>query len=136
MQVEIAKKDIQCKIEVVPSNLELAADSELVEQILINILQNAVQALEKSLDARVSMTSQIDERGKIIIQVADNGPGIPEDMLETIFIPFFTTKDEGSGSGSGSGIGLSLSRQIMRLHRGGISVHSIPQVETVFTLRF
>jgi signal transduction histidine kinase len=65
-----------------------------------------------------------------IIRVMDNGPGIPEENLEKIFVPFFSTKE------GGSGIGLSLSRQIMRLHRGAISVHSEPNVQTVFTLVF
>ena len=64
------------------------------------------------------------------IQVADNGPGIIEEALEKVFIPFFTTKQDGSG------IGLSVSRQIMRLHRGTIGVQSKPNVETIFTLRF
>ena len=64
------------------------------------------------------------------IQVADNGPGIIEEALEKVFIPFFTTKQDGSG------IGLSVSRQIMRLHRGTIGVHSKPNVETIFALRF
>ena len=64
------------------------------------------------------------------IQVADNGPGIIEEALEKVFIPFFTTKQDGSG------IGLSVSRQIMRLHRGTIGVQSKPNVETVFALRF
>ena len=63
------------------------------------------------------------------IQVADNGPGIIEEALEKVFIPFFTTKQDGSG------IGLSVSRQIMRLHRETIGVHSKPNVETIFTLR-
>jgi signal transduction histidine kinase len=72
----------------------------------------------------------MDGRGKILIQVKDNGPGISKENIEKIFIPFFSTKE------GGSGIGLSLSRQIMRLHHGSISVHSQPKEETVFTLRF
>jgi signal transduction histidine kinase len=64
------------------------------------------------------------------MQVIDNGEGIPEDLQEKIFIPFFTTRKEGSG------IGLSLSRQIMRAHKGGITFNSIPGKETIFTLRF
>jgi two-component system nitrogen regulation sensor histidine kinase NtrY len=65
-----------------------------------------------------------------LIHVIDNGPGIPEELYDKIFVPFFTTRKEGSG------IGLSLSKQIMRLHKGGITVRSIPDKQTVFTLRF
>ena len=72
----------------------------------------------------------MDGRGGVLIEVSDNGPGIVAEALEKIFIPFFTTKPEGSG------IGLSLCRQIMRLHRGTINARSRPGVETVFTLRF
>ena len=80
--------------------------------------------------ARVTMSSKIENTGRIIIQVSDNGPGIPEDEIEKIFIPFFTTKE------GGSGIGLSLSRHIMRLHKGAVNVQSRPDEDTVFTLRF
>jgi signal transduction histidine kinase len=76
------------------------------------------------------LISRIDNRGELVIQVIDNGPGIPEDLYEKIFIPFFTTRKEGSG------VGLSLSRQIMRVHKGGITVYSVPNKETVFTLSF
>jgi len=130
MQTEISKKKIQCKIEVVPKDLELTADSELVEQILINILKNAIQAIDRQPNGKIDLSSKINDRGHIIIQLEDNGPGIPKDVQDNIFIPFFTTKEEGSG------IGLSLSRQIMRLHRGSISMQSKPHETTVFTLRF
>ena len=130
MQAELAQQVIRFDHTVIPVSLELTADSELVEQILINILKNAIQAVADQANARIDLISKIDDRGRVIIQVADNGPGIPKDMLDKIFIPFFTTKE------SGSGIGLSLSRQIMRLHRGSITVRSQPNEETVFTLRF
>jgi signal transduction histidine kinase len=109
--------------------LELTADPELVEQVLINLLLNAMQALNARPTAG-STWARMDERGRVIIQVIDNGPGIIPEVLEKIFIPFFTTKPDGSG------IGLSLSRQIMRLHRGSLTARSQPNVETVFTLRF
>ncbi|MCB0296648.1 MAG: ATP-binding protein, partial [Calditrichaeota bacterium] len=80
--------------------------------------------------ARVILSARMDERGRVLIQVEDNGPGILPEVLDKIFIPFFTTKK------GGSGIGLSLSRQIMRLHRGTISVQSEINTRTVFTLRF
>ncbi len=130
LQTEISEKKIECQIEVIPKDLELIADSELIEQIVINILKNAIQAIGEQPNGKIDLSSKIDDRGHIIIQVKDNGPGIPKDVQDNIFIPFFTTKEEGSG------IGLSLSRQIMRLHRGSISMQSEPNQATIFTLRF
>ncbi len=118
------------KVHVEPETLELTADPEQIEQVLINLLLNAMQALEGRPDPRVELTSQMDGRGRVSIQVRDNGPGILDEVQERIFIPFFTTKQDGSG------IGLSLSRQILRLHGGTINVQSRPDEETVFTLRF
>jgi signal transduction histidine kinase len=130
MQANIKDKGIRLKINVDPKSLELTADPELIEQVLINLLLNALQSVEGQKKAKIDLTSQLDGRGRILIQVKDNGPGIDKDDLEKIFIPFFSTKDKGSG------IGLSLSRQIMRLHHGSITVQSEPEKQTVFTLRF
>jgi signal transduction histidine kinase len=130
MQANIKERDILFESWIEPENLELVADPELIEQVLINLQLNALQALEGRREARIKLSASLDSRGKVLIQVADNGPGIPEENLEKIFIPFFSTKE------GGSGIGLSLSRQIMRLHNGTISVHSRPGEDTVFTLRF
>jgi two-component system, NtrC family, nitrogen regulation sensor histidine kinase NtrY len=113
-----------------PESLDLTADPELIEQVLINLLKNAMEAVEGIPGAEVKMVARIDERGRTTIQVIDNGPGIVEEAIDKIFIPFFTTKKEGSG------IGLSLSRQIMRQHGGTLSVFSEPDTRTVFTLRF
>ena len=130
MQTNIKNKDICFKVSIEPQNLELTADPELIEQVLINLLLNALQAVEEQKKAMIDLDAHLDVRGRIIIQVRDNGPGISEEYMEKIFIPFFSTKK------GGSGIGLSLSRQIMRLHHGSIGVHSEPNVQTVFTLRF
>jgi len=130
MQANIKKKAISFGHKIEPKSLELGADPELIEQVLINLLLNALHALEGQKNARIDLDAKLDGRGRIVIQVKDNGPGITEENLEKIFIPFFSTKE------GGSGIGLSLSRQIMRLHRGSIGVHSEPGVETIFTLRF
>lgn len=130
MITSINEKNINFYMNVEPESLELTADPELVEQVLINLILNAVHALDSGSNSKIELTAEVNETGRIIIQVWDNGPGIPDDMKERIFIPFFTTKKQGSG------IGLSLSKQIMRLHKGSISVKSIPDKETVFTLRF
>ena len=80
--------------------------------------------------AKLILNAQLDDRSRIIVQVIDNGPGINPNVQDQIFIPFFTTKKKGSG------IGLSLCRQIMRMHKGTISIDSQPHKETVVTLRF
>lgn len=130
MQANITAKGTHFQSVVEPKNLELTADHEQIEQVLINLLLNALQAVETQADGRIALQAGLDAQSRILIQVKDNGPGIRDENLDKIFIPFFSTKE------GGSGIGLSLSRQIMRQHKGTITVHSIPEKETVFTLRF
>lgn len=130
MQAECDEHNVGVHTVITPQTLELTADPDLVEQVLINLMRNAVQALAGRPDARVDLTAHLDDRGHVIIRVRDNGPGILEDVQEHVFIPFFTTKRDGSG------IGLALSRQIMRVHRGNIRVQSKPEEETAFILRF
>jgi signal transduction histidine kinase len=130
MQSNINENSIRFTASVDPETLELTADPELTEQVLINLMLNAFQAVEGRKNAEIELNGLMDGRGRVIIQVVDNGPGIPHENIEKIFIPFFSTKEEGSG------IGLSLSRQIIRLHNGSIGVHSEPNVQTIFTLRF
>ncbi|UCE24410.1 MAG: GHKL domain-containing protein [Candidatus Zixiibacteriota bacterium] len=130
MEGQVRKNNVKPTIEVEPRSLELTADRELVEQVLINLILNAIHALKDTPDKKVELKSRLDDRGRVLVTVADNGPGIDESVKEKIFTPFFTTKKDGSG------IGLSLSREIMRLHKGRISVQSAPGEHTVFTLRF
>jgi two-component system nitrogen regulation sensor histidine kinase NtrY len=133
MQSQLTEETIDFSMNIDPKSLELTADPEMIEQVLINLLLNSIQATgkrRKRQGARIQLTAGMDDRGMVIIRVVDNGSGITEEAIGKIFIPFFTTKKEGSG------IGLSLARQIMRMHRGSISVQSKPNVETVFTLRF
>jgi nitrogen fixation/metabolism regulation signal transduction histidine kinase len=125
----IQDRDITYTSRVVPDDLQVNADRQLIEQVIINLVKNAIQSLRSTEHPEIEISSRIDTRGRIIIQVTDNGPGIPKENIDKIFVPFFTTKSEGTG------IGLSLSRQIMRMHRGGISVQS-EAGRTVFTLRF
>jgi two-component system nitrogen regulation sensor histidine kinase NtrY len=124
------EKGIAFSTSVILDNLEVTADPDLIEQVLINLVLNSIGALSNSTAPQIRLESEIDKSGGVLIHVIDNGPGIPEELYDKIFVPFFTTRKEGSG------IGLSLSKQIMRLHKGGITVHSIPDKETVFTLRF
>ncbi len=130
MESKLATAGIQLETQITPSSLEVTADSVLIEQVLINLLLNSIHALAQTILPKIALQAQIDERGRTTIQVKDNGEGIDELAIEKIFIPFFSTKKEGSG------IGLSLSRQIMRSHGGNIRVQSVPGKETTFTLRF
>ena len=99
-------------------------------EFLINLIKNAFQALENSKDGKVRVSAYKNVENRVEIITKDNGTGIPSDIIDDIFIPFYTTKNDGSG------IGLSLSRQIMRLHSGTITVNSIPNETTVFSLVF
>ncbi len=130
MQADFTNRAVEFNCRIEPQGLELTADPELIEQVLINLLLNALQAVDRKKNARIDLDARLDGRGKLIMQVIDNGSGIEKENIEKIFIPFFSTKE------GGSGIGLSLSRQIMRLHKGTISVHSEPNVRTVCTLLF
>lgn len=129
MQQQLKEKGIGFSTAVEPESLELTADSEQIEQVIINLMINSIYVLEEIKNAQITLASNLDDTGKILIKVIDNGPGIPEDTVEKIFIPFYSTKKNGSG------VGLSLSRQIMRAHGGAIRVNSKPG-ETIFTLRF
>jgi nitrogen fixation/metabolism regulation signal transduction histidine kinase len=130
MEEEMRKCGFEFVVKVDPDDLEFTADDQLIEQVLINLIKNSMHALTGRSNARIELHGFVNKRGRVTIQVSDNGPGILKDVLDKVFIPFFTTKP------SGSGIGLSLSKQILRLHNGTITVHSEPEVETVFTMTF
>jgi nitrogen fixation/metabolism regulation signal transduction histidine kinase len=130
MEEEIKRYGFEFIVRVEPADLEFTADDQLIEQVLINLLKNSLHALIGRPSGKIQLLGFLNKRGRVTLQVVDNGTGILKDVLDKIFIPFFTTKP------SGSGIGLSLSKQIMRLHNGTISAHSEPEVETVFTMTF
>ncbi len=127
---QIERQGAVLHVEVDPPDFVLTADPDLVEQVLINLVLNALHAVEGQAGGRVTLRAAPGRHGRGVLRVADNGPGIPPDVQERIFVPFFTTKEEGSG------IGLSLSRQIMRLHGGTLTVQSAPGEGAAFTLRF
>ena len=124
------KQIIELIIKITPKELELTADPELIEQVLINLVKNAIDALKDTADPQIKLSAKMDARSRIVLQVCDNGPGILKENKEQIFIPFFTTKK------TGSGIGLSLSRQVMRAHRGSITLNTQKGKKTEFVLRF
>jgi signal transduction histidine kinase len=130
LQHKLLRQGIVLRTEVEPPSLEITADPDLTEQVLLNLLLNAMEALGGSTTPRIHLSSRMNDRGRVVIQVSDNGPGIAAEAREKIFIPFFTTKK------TGSGVGLSFSRQVMRLHGGVIGVQSQPGSGTAFTLRF
>lgn len=130
MQNQAEQNKIHLDTQISPPGLELTADPELIEQVLINLVLNAIHALEGRHAPQIDLQAGIDARGSVWISVSDNGPGMSEHVQERIFIPFFTTKKKGSG------IGLSLSRQILRLHGGTLTVKSAENIGTTFTMRF
>lgn len=130
MREQLAQKRVALKVEVPHENLLLSADRTMVEQVLINLVKNAIEAVQEKPDGEVKLRAYLDERSRISIEVCDNGSGMTQEAMSKIFIPFFTTKK------TGSGIGLSLSRQIMRLHKGSIAVQSELGEGTRFILRF
>ncbi len=125
-----ARQSILFKSEISPESLEVYADRKMVEQILLNILQNAEHALQGNSDGKVILCARINNGGRIIIEVHDNGCGIDKETASKIFVPFYTTKR------SGSGVGLALARQIMIAHKGSITHQNKDSGGSIFTLIF
>jgi len=124
------EKGIELTCKITPQALDIFVDVDMVEQILINLLQNAVQALSHTSSAKIAVSAFLNLRGHVIIEVADNGNGIDPDNIQQIFVPFFTTKKEGSG------VGLALTRQVMLAHNGKVSVRNNAQGGATFSLTF
>jgi len=143
-------ENVKLNAKVDPPDMELFADENLISQVLLNLVKNALESIEKNPNGKIQLTARSKERGEgkretgegrqekgegsinkgAEICVIDNGPGISNEIIEQVFMPFFTTR------ANGSGIGLSISRQIMRLHGGSLQVRSIPNKETVFSMIF
>jgi len=121
---------VKLAVVVNPPELELFADENLISQVLLNLLKNALEALNGRTDGLIRIRVKVGKNNRPEITVADNGSGIPDEIMEQVFVPFFTTRENGSG------IGLSLSRQIMRVHGGSLQVRSVPGKETVFSMIF
>jgi nitrogen fixation/metabolism regulation signal transduction histidine kinase len=125
-----ASKTITISREVSPPDIEIFADKKQISQVLINLVKNSMEALKTNSEGKIMLKGEVIENGRVRVTVTDSGPGIPRDLMDKIFIPFFTTKE------SGSGIGLSLSRQIMLLHGGSLKMISEPGKQTVAVLEF
>jgi len=128
--LQLKEIGINCSYKILPDTLHLTADSDLIEQVMINLFLNAIQAVQQYPKPEIRLVARFNRNNHIIIEIADNGIGIKPDLLDKIFMPFFTSKKDGSG------IGLSLSRQIMHMHKGSIHVKSITNKGSVFTLVF
>ncbi|GGB15863.1 sensor histidine kinase [Puia dinghuensis] len=130
MQPTLDQKHIEMDIILPDPDLTLEADSSLIEQVLINLVVNAIDAVKESAEPTITLSATAGAGGRAIIKVADNGMGMSPEVMDNIFIPFFSTKK------TGSGIGLSLCKQILLLHKGNIQVQSIEGVGSSFLLHF
>ncbi len=129
MGQELKKTNITFTSSCSSDYLTIQADAEMIEQVLINLVKNSMESLLQNGTGSIQLNGKYLDQS-VIIEVADNGPGIIPEAINRIFVPFFTTKK------TGSGIGLALSRQIMQMHNGTLTVQSLPDVSTLFTLRF
>lgn len=130
LKPKIDQHGILCSVRVFPPDLMITADPDLIEQVVINLIINAIDAVNEVVNPKIDILATINSSNRVIIDFQDNGTGIMPDIMDKIFMPFFTSKKHGNG------IGLSLSRQIMHLHKGSILVKSKPEEGTVFTLIF
>ena len=130
MHAVFLQKNVSFDAAIDPLDLSINIDSYLIEQVMINLLHNALDAVENTANPSVKIRAEKNTEGQTMIKIMDNGHGIPEEILENIFVPFFTTKKNGSG------IGLSLSKQIMLLHKGKIQINSGLDKGTVVILTF
>jgi len=130
MASKIEEQKIMTSIKILPKDLKILADPDLIDQVLINLLLNAIDAIKETENPKIAIMASINLNNRITIEIADNGKGIKPDILDKIFMPFFTSKE------TGSGIGLSLSRQIMQMHKGSIGVRSKQDEGAVFTMIF
>ncbi|WPV02278.1 HAMP domain-containing sensor histidine kinase [Mucilaginibacter sp. cycad4] len=129
MTPTLEKKKIELEIILRDPALAIEADINLIEQVMINLLVNAIEAVKEREAPRITLTAEV-QGGKTFVKVIDNGLGMPPELLDKIFIPFFSTRK------TGSGIGLSLCKQIMLLHKGNIQVQSTEGKGSAFILSF
>jgi two-component system, NtrC family, nitrogen regulation sensor histidine kinase NtrY len=128
LQADLLSAKVLWELKVEPESLTILADSDQLQQVLINLIKNALEAVTDQAQPLIKVDAYITENQKVTISVHDNGYGIEPEALEKIFIPFYTTKK------TGSGIGLSLSRQILQQHNGQLVAQSEAGHGTVFSL--
>jgi two-component system nitrogen regulation sensor histidine kinase NtrY len=130
MQPTLNQKGIEMEIILKDPDLLLEVDSNLIEQVLINLIVNSIEAVKDSEEPKIILSAIQTSHNKIAMKVIDNGTGMNEEVMNNVFIPFFSTKKNGSG------IGLSLCKQIMMLHKGNITVQSIEGKGSAFIMQF
>jgi len=130
MQPTFEQKHVELEIILRNPDIQMQADVNLMEQVFINLIVNALEALKERESPKIILSADQSLDKKIILKVADNGHGMPEEVMDKIFIPFFSTKK------TGSGIGLSLCKQIVMLHKGTLQVQSVEGQGTVFVMQF
>jgi two-component system nitrogen regulation sensor histidine kinase NtrY len=129
MRPTLEKKNIELEIILRDPALAIEADINLIDQVMINLLVNAIEAVKDKPEPRITLSAEV-KNNKALVKVMDNGLGMPPELLDKIFIPFFSTRK------TGSGIGLSLCKQIMLLHKGNIQVQSTEGKGATFILQF
>lgn len=130
IQAEWPDSGVNFSTAVMPAELDVYADRDLLEPVLLNLLRNAWQSTSQQDNARIELSGRLNRRSNVVIDVADNGPGVPSEIAAKIFVPFFTTK------GSGSGVGLALARQVMIAHGGFIRLSNNDSDGATFSLTF
>ena len=130
LAVEWKDRGVRLHLGVPAQGLTIAADESLLDQAIINIVTNAADAASTADEPQVWIDARLSERGRPVIEIGDNGGGVDPELAERIFLPFFTTKTEGSG------IGLALARQVMLMHRGAITARPRPGGGALFQLSF
>ncbi len=128
MNAALQEKEIHLEVTLIDPHIQINADLSLMEQVLINLLVNAIEAVKDVDNPKICLSAKSLDNGKTQIEVTDNGSGIEKEAMDQIFVPFFTTKKNGSG------IGLSLSKQILTLHKGSINVSSTLNKGTTISL--
>ena len=129
-EAECPRSTVEFSSNTQPRELDVYADRDLLEPVLINLQRNAWQACDNSDLGKVELRGRLNRRNNVVIEVSDNGPGVPDELAKKIFVPFFTTK------ASGSGVGLALARQVMIAHGGFIRVNSNDAGGATFSLTF
>ena len=130
MMPTLSERNIELEIVLKDPYIKILADPNLIEQVLINLILNAMEAVKQSVQPKIILSASVNQQKKCILKVTDNGHGIQKELLDQIFIPFFSTRKNGTG------IGLNLCKQIMLLHKGNIQVNTIEGSGTSFSLVF
>jgi two-component system, NtrC family, nitrogen regulation sensor histidine kinase NtrY len=130
LENQLERDQIEFDVVIKDFEMTIEGDMALVEQVLINLIINAIDAVKEQTEPNITLSASLSLDERPVIEIRDNGVGMSVELMDKIFVPFFTSK------ANGSGIGLSLSKQIMTLHKGTITVSSVEGKGTIFRLGF